>query len=429
MINLKKELYQLVKIDDTVFDFIQEHALDGLSYESKMDQWRNPKFWMTLGYEYPEELNEEYISCDTKNSSTTAFSETQDSILQFRHKNGASLYMRCQSLPIKNENGEIFRTLKGFTKISTVEKATLNELKIQEHLIQLKKQDNVLEKINSIALIGYWDYDLANDKINWSSMTKVIHGLPLDYEPSLETAINFYVEGESRNRIISAIENAISLGKSYDLELQIKTKNNSLKWVRSIGKANFTNGICSSIYGTFQDITLERENTTALSIEKEKLKSVIQSTNSGTWQWNVQTDETEHNELWAKILGYTLEEIQPINTEKWISLVHPDDIEISNQCIKDCFERRTEFYQCEYRMKHKEGHWIWVLDKGKVISWTSDGSPLLMFGTHTDISEQKRKLQRNINFIEQTPTAIAMFDTKMNYLAVSEKWKIDYGLD
>lgn len=428
MINLKKELYQLVKKDDSVFDFIQEHALDGFSYENEKDSWRNPKFWLTLGYEYPEDLHEGNILFDPKINTDFASSEIQDSIIQFKHRNGTCLYMRCQSLPIKNEKGEIFRILKGYTKISNREKTTLNELKIEEHLIQLKKRDDVLEKINSIALIGYWDYDLVNDKINWSSITKVIHELPLDYEPSLETAINFYVEGESRNRIISAIENAISLGKSYDLELQIKTKKNNLKWVRSIGKANFTNGICSSIYGTFQDITIEKENTTALNLEKEKLKSVIQSTNSGTWQWNVQTDETEHNELWAKILGYTLEEIQPINTEKWISLVHPDDLEISNQSLLDCFERKNEFYHCEYRMKHKDGHWVWVMDKGKVISWTKDGSPLLMFGTHTDISEQKKKLQRNILFIEQTPTAIAMFDTKMNYLAVSEKWKMDYGL-
>ncbi|SNS70281.1 PAS domain S-box-containing protein [Belliella buryatensis] len=89
------------------------------------------------------------------------------------------------------------------------------------------------------------------------------------------------------------------------------------------------------------------------------------------------------------MIGYTLDELQPISIQTWERFAHPEDLKISSQKLKDCFEKKSDYYDCECRMKHKEGHWIWVLDKGKVISWTKEGLPLMMFGTHTDITETK----------------------------------------
>jgi PAS domain-containing protein len=94
-----------------------------------------------------------------------------------------------------------------------------------------------------------------------------------------------------------------------------------------LGQAVFSKGVCKRVYGTFQDISEVKEASIALEQEKEKLQSIIQSTNSGTWQWNIQTDET-HNEIWANILGIH-SEIAPVTTEKWQNLIHPDDLKQS----------------------------------------------------------------------------------------------------
>lgn len=127
-----------------------------------------------------------------------------------------------------------------------------------------------------------------------------------------------------------------------------------------------------------------------LADSRRRYKSVLEGTNVGTWEWNVQTGETMFNERWADIVGYTLEELAPISIETRMNLAHPDDLEESGKRLTACFEKKSEFYEFEARMKHKDGHWVWVHDRGKVMVWTDDGKPLWMYGTHQDISKRKK---------------------------------------
>ena len=133
----------------------------------------------------------------------------------------------------------------------------------------------------------------------------------------------------------------------------------------------------------FQDITKEMTNV-------ERLANILEGTNVGTWEWNVQTGETGFNERWAGMIGYTLEEISPVSIQTWLTFAHPEDITESEIQLNRIFAKQSDYYDVECRMKHKDGSWIWVHDRGKVMSWTSEGKPLLMSGTHTDISERKR---------------------------------------
>lgn len=137
------------------------------------------------------------------------------------------------------------------------------------------------------------------------------------------------------------------------------------------------------------DLTEVKQAEAALRAEKEKLVNVLEGTHAGTWEWNVQTGEARFNEIWAELLGYTLQELAPISIQTWNKLVHPDDLERSNLKLAACFSGQTNFYECECRMLHKDGHWVWILDKGKVLRWTPEGKPLWMFGTNTDISSLK----------------------------------------
>ena len=137
---------------------------------------------------------------------------------------------------------------------------------------------------------------------------------------------------------------------------------------------------------------LNRERRRAeadLRRESDRLANVIRGTNVGSWEWNVQTGETIFNERWADIIGYTLDELAPVSIDTWLKLVHPEDLERTETLLKRHFARELDSYDCECRMKHKDGRWIWVHDRGRVVSWTDDGEPLLMFGTHTEISDRK----------------------------------------
>jgi PAS domain S-box-containing protein len=121
----------------------------------------------------------------------------------------------------------------------------------------------------------------------------------------------------------------------------------------------------------------------------EHYQFILEATGTGTWEWNVQTGETIFNEQWANIVGYTLDELQPVSIETWTRLTHPDDLPAAQEALQKHFAGLTPYYETEFRMKHRAGHWIWILDKGKVAEWTPDGKARWMLGTHQDINERK----------------------------------------
>lgn len=138
------------------------------------------------------------------------------------------------------------------------------------------------------------------------------------------------------------------------------------------------------------DITERKTLEQALKIQQRRLQAILDGTNVGTWEWNVQTGETTFNERWAEIIGYRLEDLQPVSIDTWLKFAHPDDLKMSGDLIEAHLSGKSDFYDCECRMRHKDGHWVWVHDRGRIATRSEDGQPLVMSGTHQDISERKR---------------------------------------
>jgi len=124
-------------------------------------------------------------------------------------------------------------------------------------------------------------------------------------------------------------------------------------------------------------------------IEELRNALVIDGTGIGIWDWNVQTGETYFNERWAEIIGYQLEELQPVSIDTWMKYAHPEDLQESNLLLEAHFKGESDYYDFQSRMKHKSGAWVWVHDRGKVVKWDDNGQPLRMCGSHIDITEMK----------------------------------------
>ncbi len=168
-------------------------------------------------------------------------------------------------------------------------------------------------------------------------------------------------------------------------------KDGSIIWINLSGsKVKNAEGNPLYFIAQIENITEWKKAQTELVQQKDRISNILEGTHAGTWEWNVQTGETRFNEVWAELIGYTLEELKPISIETWMKFAHPDDLAESERRLNACFNREVDFYECEARMKHKDGHYVWVLDRGKVMSWTADGKPLWMFGTHLDISRSKQ---------------------------------------
>jgi len=222
----------------------------------------------------------------------------------------------------------------------------------------------------------------------------------------------------SHKSFVDEIEALRAAGAYYSYELLVKNKRGQPKWWLSSGAPNYNDkGEIIGFIDIYLDITEQKNTKLNLQKERQRLDYIIRGTNLGTWEWNVQTGETIFNDRWANIIGYNLDEISPISIETWMKYAHPDDLEKSGKALERHFRGETEFYHFQSRMKHKDGHWVWVLDRGKVVSWTEDGKPLWMYGTHqeiTDVKKLEEELKENANkfqgIYDLSPVGITLND-------------------
>lgn len=128
----------------------------------------------------------------------------------------------------------------------------------------------------------------------------------------------------------------------------------------------------------------------SLAKERVRLKNILEGTNVGTWEWHIQTQELVINERWAEIIGYTLEELGPITIQTWERFTHPEDLKKSYDLISKHMAGEINLYEMECRMLHKNGEWVWIADSGKVVEWDDKHQPLLMSGTHIDITKKRQ---------------------------------------
>jgi len=134
----------------------------------------------------------------------------------------------------------------------------------------------------------------------------------------------------------------------------------------------------------------KESNYKDLLLSEERLKMVLEGSQQGFWDWNIETGEVKRNERWAQMLGYsTIQEFED-NTDTWTNSIHPEDRETSWASINNHLEGRTDCHKIEYRMLTKEGSYMWILDHAKIVQRDSSGRPLRMSGTHIDITERKQ---------------------------------------
>ena len=247
-----------------------------------------------------------------------------------------------------------------------------------------------LVEAQSLTKVGSWETDLSTLKVVWSAETYKIFDLDQNvFHASHQAFLNF-VHPEDRQKVDDAFLNSFD-GSSYNaIEHRILTAKGVTKYVEERWRV-FRNDQAQPLraVGTCQDITERTEAAELLRDAHWRTESIIEGTQVGTWEWNVQTGKTVFNEKWAQIIGYTLAELAPVSIKTWEKFSHPEDLKHSDELLARHFAGEIPDYECENRLKHKDGRWVWVIDRGRVITRTSDGKPLMMFGTHHDITERK----------------------------------------
>lgn len=167
-------------------------------------------------------------------------------------------------MPLSKQN-------KKLILLNTTLKRFKNKIKQKEK--EKKNVEQILDKTNEVARIGTWEVDLISQKVTWSRITKEIHEVLKSFKPEMKTAINFYKEGESREKILRLVEDVIKNGTTYDCELQITTAKGNTLWIRTIGQSTFSKGKCVRISGVFQDINEMKLSQQKLMSQNKQLEN------------------------------------------------------------------------------------------------------------------------------------------------------------
>jgi two-component system, sensor histidine kinase and response regulator len=257
--------------------------------------------------------------------------------------------------------------------------------------IALQASERNLNRAQAIGQIGSWTINLTDNHLIWSAETYRMFGIDPAEAVDLQRFLAI-VHSDDLEALLQAWNAALE-GAEYDIEHRIVVQG-KIFWVREIAEFIYSSsGAPLSAVGTVQDITERKLMLEQLADERSRLRDIIDGTQAGTWEWNLQTGECHYNERWANIFGYCLDELIPFDINTWEAFNHPDDLKLANRLLQEHFDGKSAYYECEVRMKHKDGHWVWISDRGRLISRTLDGKPLLISGTHMDITERKNAEQ------------------------------------
>ncbi|WP_170235827.1 EAL domain-containing protein [Colwellia demingiae] len=160
----------------------------------------------------------------------------------------------------------------------------------------------------------------------------------------------------------------------------------------------------------------------ALKASDEQMQLVLAGADLGFWDWNIVTGKVDRNERWATMLGYTHKELKH-TTNQWADFVHYEDREKAWQSISDVLEGRSKSHSLEYRMLTKEGGYRWVHDQANVMQRHSNGKPLRMSGTHSDITNRKlaeEKIKLAASVFSHAGEGIIITDDKATIIDVND---------
>lgn len=177
-------------------------------------------------------------------------------------------------------------------------------------------------------------------------------------------------------------------------EYRVMFANGEYHWIRDEMRIIHNNDQESiQILGVWSDITQERINNAKLRAHEERLNFVFEATGDCFWDWDINQQRVLFaNNNWHLIgLEPTADGVFP--AELWHELVHPDDSLLAQAAANRILTKETDRYNLEYRLRHSNGSWVWILARGKVIEYDSHGAPIRVIGLHTDITARKQNEQ------------------------------------
>ncbi len=283
-----------------------------------------------------------------------------------------------------------------------VARARQREAELKRIQRELQQSEEMLNHAGRLARVGGWEVNLQKDSVTWTEATRLMFGVELDYNPTLQEAIEFYTE-DARPLITQQVNNAIETGESYEITLPIINKQGKELYLHSVGIPVMEDGQCVRLWGVIQDVTKHIRVTEELRQSEERYRLITENiedliTVTNTKGNFVYVSPSVHN-----LLGFSPEEYMQFST---VDNVHPEDqpalLQI-RQAYGEAIRNEEDFSTtAEFRVRHKGGHWVWLQARSSMFKGFGDQAGYFTLIVSRDITQQRqadeerRKLEQSL---------------------------------
>jgi PAS domain S-box-containing protein len=340
------------------------------------------------GIEDDELSSDAWLSGVHPDDRARLLAETEPSIVQgvahgcrfrARRADGVWRWLLARAEPVQDADGSLLEWVGTAVDIHD----------LAETQAALTEAEERLRLALEAADLATWDQELGTETSLWSPRVFAMLGYKPD--PTGRATFRMWTERvhpEDMPAIVAERARAEAAGCQFHMQYRIIRRDGELRWLESHGRfLAMPDGRRRSL-GVLRDVTAEQTSRQRLADAEERLRLALEGTDEGLWDWNMTTGAVWFSDRWCTMIGYAPGEVEP-HVRSWEKLVHPDDRTEVLQVLDAHLEGRTPLYSCEHRVRHRDGGWVWILDRGKVVARDGEGRPLRMVGTHQDITRRK----------------------------------------
>ncbi len=253
----------------------------------------------------------------------------------------------------------------------------------------LNIHDEILKQSNSMIIITN-----ADREIKWvnNAFTKVT-GYTLDDVSGINPG-QLLQGKDSDKSAIDLLRKSIKNNESFETEILNYKKDGSAYWVNIKGKPLFNKeGKVEHYFAIEEDITERKKTAQLLSENNLQLQMAIRSAKAAQWHWDIVNNLVTYTASWLELLGYAEGELGR-SFESWAQIVHPEDLEHTKASLTNYLTGKTNGYKAEFRLRHKNGHYLHLLDQGIISERDRNQQPTKVIGIAFNITELKETQKR-----------------------------------
>ena len=303
---------------------------------------------------------------------------------RYRHRDGHAVWVRVVVSPVLGEAGRPEYYVSVIEDISDRKRA---EIEAQQAQAAKMRWLFALEAAGH----GVWEWSAATGEISVSDQAKALGGYaPWELENTLAQWMWLIHPDDLAQVRASLVAHLRGETAVWRCECRVRCKDGHYRWFLNCGGVVERDeaGRALRFVGTNTDIN-EQKTMAALVREAQlRWQYAIESADHGVWDWDARSNKVFFSTQWKAMLGHADAEVGD-GLDEWEGRVHPDDLPAAWAALKQHLEGHSPSYSNEHRMRHKDGSWRWILDRGRVVERGEDGQPLRVMGTHTDITDRK----------------------------------------